>query len=93
MCGGVHYGKFEGLVSIERWSCSRGASCVVEYTMGRSRDWSLCIGGLVTEVFQCFCTRLLNAVTDHWPFRMHSETKEKANLSYLFNLCSSTSNQ
>ena len=22
-------------------SCSRGASCVVEYTMGRLRDWSL----------------------------------------------------
>ena len=25
---GVQYGKFEGLVSVERWSCSRGASCV-----------------------------------------------------------------
>ena len=25
----------------QRWSCSRGASCVVEYTMGRLRDWSL----------------------------------------------------
>ena len=24
MCGGVHYGEVEGLVSIERWSCSRG---------------------------------------------------------------------
>ena len=41
MCGGIHYGEAEGLVSVERWSCSRGASCVVEYTMGRSRDWSL----------------------------------------------------
>ena len=41
MCGGVHYGEAEGLVSIERWSCSRGASCVLEYTMGRLRDWSL----------------------------------------------------
>ena len=41
MCGGVHYGEVEGLVSVERWSCSRGASCVVEYTMGRLRDWSL----------------------------------------------------
>ena len=30
----------EGLVSVERWSCIRGASCVV-YTMGRFRDWSL----------------------------------------------------
>ena len=34
MCGGLHYGEVEGLVSVERWSCSRGASCVVEYTMG-----------------------------------------------------------
>ena len=32
MCGGIHYGEVEGLVSVERWSCSRGASCVVEYT-------------------------------------------------------------
>ena len=29
------------LVSVERGSCSRGASCVVEYTMGKLRDWSL----------------------------------------------------
>ena len=35
MCGGVHYGEGEGLVSVERWSCSRGASCVVEHTMER----------------------------------------------------------
>ena len=41
MCGGVHYGEVEGLVSIERRSCSRGASCVVEYRMGRLKDWSL----------------------------------------------------
>ena len=37
MCGGVHYGEVEGLVSVERWSCSRGASCVVEYIMRRLR--------------------------------------------------------
>ena len=24
MCGGVHYGEVEELVSVERWSCSRG---------------------------------------------------------------------
>ena len=24
-----------GTVSVEKWSCSRGASCVVEYTIGR----------------------------------------------------------
>ncbi len=45
MCGGVHYGEVEGLVSVERWSCSGGASCVVEYRMGRLRDWSLCLVG------------------------------------------------
>ena len=33
MCGGVHYGEVEGLVSVERWSCSGGASCVVEYVV------------------------------------------------------------
>ena len=41
MCGGIHYGEVEGLVFVERWSCSRGASCVVEYTIGRLMDWSL----------------------------------------------------
>ena len=50
MCGGVHYGEVVGLVSVERWSCSRGALCVVEYTIGRLRDWSLYRGGLVAEV-------------------------------------------
>ena len=41
MCGGIHYGEVEGLVSLERLSCNRGASCVVEHTMGRLSDWSL----------------------------------------------------
>ena len=41
MCGGVHYGKVEGLVSVERWSCSRGVSCVVEYSMEMSQGASL----------------------------------------------------
>ena len=41
MCGGMQYRKVEGLVSVERWSCNRGASCVVVYTIGRLRDWSL----------------------------------------------------
>ena len=27
MCCGVHYREVEGLVSVERWSCRRGASC------------------------------------------------------------------
>ena len=34
MCGGMHYGEAEGLVSVERWSYYRGASCVVECTIG-----------------------------------------------------------
>ena len=33
--------EVEELVFVERWSCSRGGSCVVEYTMGRLRDWSV----------------------------------------------------
>ena len=33
MCGGIRYGEVEGLVSVERLSCNRGASCVVECTM------------------------------------------------------------
>ena len=41
MCGGIHYVEVEGLVSVERWSCNRGASCVVKYTMWRLRDWFL----------------------------------------------------
>ena len=45
MCGGVHYGEVEGLVSVERWSCSRGASSVVEYTMGR-KGAGLCSRGV-----------------------------------------------
>ena len=31
MCGGIHYGEVEGLVSVERWSCNGGASCVVVF--------------------------------------------------------------
>ena len=41
ICSGILYGEVEGLVFVERWSCSRGASCVVKYTVGRLRDWSL----------------------------------------------------
>ena len=37
----IHYEEIEGLVSIERCSCSRGPSCIMEYTMRRLRDWSL----------------------------------------------------
>ena len=35
MCGGIHYGEVEGLVSVERWFCSRGASCVVNTIMNQ----------------------------------------------------------
>ena len=41
MYNGIHYEANEGLVSVERWSCSRGASYIMEYTMRRLRDWSL----------------------------------------------------
>ena len=58
MCGGVHYGEVEGLASVERWSCNRGASCVVEYTMGRLRDLSLWRGGLVAEVLHVWWSTL-----------------------------------
>ena len=37
----IHYGEIDGLDSIERWSCSRGASYIMEYIMRRLRDWSL----------------------------------------------------
>ena len=42
---GVALGKacVQKLVSVERWSCSRGASCVVEYSMG-TRRLRLCMG-------------------------------------------------
>ena len=54
MCGGVHYWEVEELVSVERWSCSRGASCVVEYTIGRVRQHSLQISKLhLYLVLQC----------------------------------------
>ena len=36
----IMWEEVEGLVSVERWSCSRGVSCVVEDTMGRLRNWS-----------------------------------------------------
>ena len=38
MCSRMH-GESEGLVSIERWSCSRGTSFVIE-CMGNLRYWS-----------------------------------------------------
>ena len=41
MYNGIHYWEVEGMVSVERWSCNRGASCIMEYTMGRLREWSL----------------------------------------------------
>ena len=58
MCGGVHYGEVEGVVSVERWSCSKGGSCVVEYTMGRLREWSLWRGGLVAKVLNVWWSTL-----------------------------------
>ena len=57
MCGGVHYGEVEGLVSVERWSCSRGASCVVEYTIGGGRS-GLLKRLSVCDVHVCIQSRL-----------------------------------
>ena len=54
MCGGIHNWGAEGLVPRETGSCSRGASCEVEYTMGRLRDLSLKICGLVAEVHKMY---------------------------------------
>ena len=42
MCGGVHYGEVEGLVSVESWSCGRGASCVEEDTQHGYTDIHIC---------------------------------------------------
>ena len=39
MCGGVHNGKVEGLVSVERWSCSRG---VLERALNKHLTRSHC---------------------------------------------------
>ena len=39
MCGGVHYGEVEGLVSVERWSCCRGTTA--QYTTGVFGNLSL----------------------------------------------------
>ena len=44
MCGEVHYGEVEELVSVERWSCSRGVSCVVEYIHYWEVDRLVCVG-------------------------------------------------
>ena len=42
MCVEYTMGRVEGVVSIERWSCSRGASCVWWSTLwGGLREWSL----------------------------------------------------
>ena len=39
MCGGIHNGEVEGLVSIERWSCGRGTTVQYsEYTLGCFRN-------------------------------------------------------
>ena len=32
MCGGMHYGEVEGLVSVERWSCAVTILAMLMYT-------------------------------------------------------------
>ena len=59
MCGGVHYGEVEGLVSVERWSCSRGASCVVEcreYDQWQAIFLQLCSCSDVHEDVDMLCS-------------------------------------
>ena len=41
MCCRVHYGEVEGLVSVERWSCSRGVR-VWWSTLWGGRGTGLC---------------------------------------------------
>ena len=41
MCGGVHYWEVEGLVCVERWSCSRGASRVLQVGGTSTQDRGL----------------------------------------------------
>ena len=57
MCGGVHYGEVEGLVSVERWSCSRGGSCEVQQCgdVNRGVWWSLCRGTLTKPALYTSC--------------------------------------
>ena len=55
MCGGVHYGEV-GTGLCREWPCSRGASCVVEYTTGRL--------GLVS-VERWPCSRGVSCVVDY----------------------------
>ena len=43
MCGGVHYGEVEGVVSVERWSCSRGASQSGRIHYGEVEDMLHCL--------------------------------------------------
>ena len=54
----------DGLVSVERWSCSRGASCVVEYTMGRLRGQSVVRWSVSVHVFHT-TDHLLSIVLHH----------------------------
>ena len=59
MCGGVHYGEVEGLVCVERWSCSRGGSCVVEYTIYGEGEGLVCVERWsLAEVIMCVVVRL-----------------------------------
>ena len=63
MCGGIHYGEVEGLVSVERWSCSRGALCVVEYTIYGE------VEGLVS-VEKWYCSRGASCVVEYTKGRL-----------------------
>ena len=57
MCSGVHYGKVERVVSLQRCSCSRNATCVMD--MAWLPNWSVHRGGLITEVIHVWWNTLL----------------------------------
>ena len=61
--------EVEGLVSVKRWSCNRGASCVVGYTIG---GWGLVCSEVNTG-------RLVAVVTSPFsmpsPFPVHQTLK------------------
>ena len=64
MCGGIHYGEIVGPVSVGGWSCSRGASCVVEYTK---------VEGLVS-VWRWSCSRGASCVVEYTMGRLWDQS-------------------
>ena len=66
MCDGVHYAEAEGVVSVKRWSCSRGASCVGGVHYGE-------VEGLVC-VERWSCSRDVSCVVEYTMGRLREWT-------------------